>query len=50
MGILTILLTLIQFSILFYLFFKVKSIAKIVEQHQVEQNEMIVLLKKINEK
>ncbi len=49
MTVLTVLLTIIQFGILFYLFFKVGKISKILEQQQLENNEMLVIVKKINE-
>lgn len=46
---LDILLTIIQFGILFYLFFKVKTILIMLEKQQVENNQMLVILKKLME-
>ena len=46
---LTILLTVIQFGILFYLFFKVISITKLLEQQKIEHNQILVLLRKLME-
>jgi hypothetical protein len=49
MAILTILLTIIQFGILFYLFFKVRTISQLLEQQRIENNEILVALKRTKE-
>ncbi|WP_404467981.1 hypothetical protein [Sutcliffiella horikoshii] len=49
MGMLSVLLTIIQFGILFYLAYKVKIISSILEEQQVENNKMLVALKKLKE-
>lgn len=46
---LDILLTIIQFGILFYLFFKVKTILIMLEKQQMENNQILVILKKLKE-
>ncbi|MBM6617888.1 hypothetical protein [Bacillus suaedaesalsae] len=48
MAFLTILLTFIQFGILFYLFFKVRSMSKQMEQQQQDNNEILVAPNKLN--
>jgi cell division protein FtsB len=50
MAFITILLTGIQFYILIFLYFKVKKIDKMMEQQQVENNELVVSLKQLQEK
>jgi F0F1-type ATP synthase membrane subunit b/b' len=47
---LTILLTFIQFFILFYLYFKVKRLDKMMDRQQIESNEIIVSIKRLHEK
>ncbi|WP_171016836.1 hypothetical protein [Pseudalkalibacillus caeni] len=49
MVLMTILLTIIQFGILFYLFFKVRTISSMLERQKLENNEMIVALKRLKE-
>ncbi|WP_226037774.1 hypothetical protein [Aquibacillus saliphilus] len=50
MFILTIFLTVIQFGILFFLFFKVKKLDNMLEQQLMENNQLMVSIKKLHEK
>ncbi|MRH43893.1 hypothetical protein GH741_14715 [Aquibacillus halophilus] len=47
---LTILLTVIQFSILIYLFFSVRNVKKMMETQQLETNKLLVAIRKIEDK